>query len=128
MPSSRPKTPSASAKWYELEALVGEERTITFEDNRFNVREDIPGVLIFQAPNELANYPQRLQGIMKALQRTLTGAGVKMPLIMTPSDVKFAKFRECSPEKARELDEQIAEDGEGGYRELHANTKTVGSA
>lgn len=119
------KTP---AKWYELEALVGEERTISFEDNRFNAREDIPGVLIFQVSNELANYPQRLQGIMKALQETLIGAGVNMPLIMMPSDARFARFRECDVEKARELDQQLGSTKQTEVGELRHDTKTMGNA
>lgn len=107
---------------------MGEERTISFKDNMFSVREDIPGVLVFQAPNGLANHPQRIQGILNALQRALIGAGVNMPLVMIPSDVRFAKFRECDAERVLELDRLFDVKKQADLEELQPDTKTMGSA
>jgi len=113
-------------KWFKLERLAGDEMIQNVEGHEFHVREEIAGVLVVQTPRELSRYPEHLVRVRDKLGKMLEEAGVKLPILMIPDDIRFARFRECAEHENLELERRITSGFQA--KELTISTPTKGSA
>jgi len=116
-------------RWFKLERLVGEEKAFVqnVEGHDFHVREDIKGILVVKTPRELAQHPEHLVRVRDKLGKALEDAGIRIPLLMIPDDIEFARFCKLPDHEARMLEQRCEKPGYVATG-LTESTPTEGSA